>query len=97
MVLTRGRIQLNREPREHFTRPAANPLFHSAAEAYGRHVIGVVLTGGECGDGKGMQVITSCGGVGSRPGPDARHARVGHRRGPEFRWMERGPTSGMYS
>jgi two-component system chemotaxis response regulator CheB len=32
-------------PREHFSRPAINPLFRSAAHAYRNRVIGIILTG----------------------------------------------------
>ena len=64
MILTRGQIRLNREPKEHFTRPAANPLFRSAATVYGARVIGVVLTGGDSDGAEGMRAITEHGGIG---------------------------------
>ena len=36
---------LNQAPPEHYCRPSVNPLFRSAAEWYGKTVLGVMLTG----------------------------------------------------
>lgn len=42
---TTYRIVLDDGPKENFVRPAADPLFRSVAEAYGKFSVGVVLTG----------------------------------------------------
>jgi two-component system, chemotaxis family, protein-glutamate methylesterase/glutaminase len=63
MLLRPGRIRLSRGPKAHHTRPAADPLFVSAAEAYGSQVVGIVLSGGD-GDGAiGLRAIKLHGGL----------------------------------
>lgn len=49
---------LNQAPPEHYCRPSVNPLFRSAAEWYGKTVLGVMLTGmGDDGfEGTGLLV-----------------------------------------
>jgi two-component system chemotaxis response regulator CheB len=59
-----GRMGLNQEPKVHHSRPAANPLFESAAAVHGPHVIGIVLTGGDSDGAEGLRSITSVGGIG---------------------------------
>ena len=63
MQLRDGRIRLNRGPREHFTRPAIDPLFRSAARQYGAAVIGVVLSGTGSDGASGLEEIKAAGGL----------------------------------
>lgn len=63
MLVQHGKLALSQGPRENFSRPAIDPLFRSAAQAYGRRVTGVVLSG-TLGDGTvGLMVIKAHGGT----------------------------------
>jgi two-component system chemotaxis response regulator CheB len=63
MLIDGGVIRVTRGPKEHRFRPAIDPLFRTAAWAYGNRVLGVVLTG-LLGDGSvGLQTIKSAGGT----------------------------------
>jgi two-component system chemotaxis response regulator CheB len=63
MTFESGRITLDGEPKEHHTRPAVDPLFSSAARAYGRRVVGIVLSGGGHDGMQGLRDVTAAGGL----------------------------------
>jgi two-component system chemotaxis response regulator CheB len=63
MTLEAGRVRLSRGPREHFTRPAIDPLFRSAAATYGKRSIGLVLSGMGRDGTAGLSAIRRAGGI----------------------------------
>jgi two-component system chemotaxis response regulator CheB len=63
MLIEPGRIRLSRGPKEQGTRPAIDPLFRSAADAYRERTVGVLLTGAG-GDGvRGLIAVKAAGGI----------------------------------
>ncbi|MGE5268696.1 MAG: chemotaxis protein CheB [Thiohalocapsa sp.] len=63
LLVDAGRVVLNRGPRVHFTRPAIDPLFRSAARSYGARVIGVVLSGTGSDGVIGLEAIHAAAGL----------------------------------
>jgi two-component system, chemotaxis family, protein-glutamate methylesterase/glutaminase len=63
LLVRRGHMALSRGPRVNWSRPAIDPLFRSAAKAYGSGVVGIVLTG-RLNDGTaGLYEIKRHGGI----------------------------------
>jgi two-component system chemotaxis response regulator CheB len=63
MTFSNDHVRLDHDAKQHFTRPAVDPLFVSAAKAYGPRVVAVILTGGGHDGMQGLLRVTSEGGL----------------------------------
>jgi two-component system chemotaxis response regulator CheB len=63
LLLSDGHLRVPRGPRENGYRPAADPLFRSAARFFGRRAIGVVLSGTLSDGAAGLAAIRREGGL----------------------------------
>jgi two-component system, chemotaxis family, protein-glutamate methylesterase/glutaminase len=63
MLLGGDYVDVNRAPKQHWMRPAIDPLFVSAAKTFGRRVAGVILSGGGADGVQGLVAIKAAGGL----------------------------------
>lgn len=58
-----GTFALSLDERVHYSRPAIDVLFESAAEAYGERLMGIILSGANADGAAGLKAVAAAGGV----------------------------------
>ena len=63
LLIEKGNFALSTEGPVYFARPSIDVLFESAADAYGEHVVGIILTGANGDGARGLARIKAGGGL----------------------------------
>ncbi|HEX6639436.1 MAG TPA: chemotaxis protein CheB [Steroidobacteraceae bacterium] len=64
LLVESGRtFALSQDDRVHYSRPAVDVLFESAAEAYGDRLLGIVLSGANPDGARGLRAVADAGGM----------------------------------
>ena len=63
LLIEKGHFALSIEGPISYARPSVDALFESAADAYGEHVVGVILTGANRDGAEGLAAIKRRGGL----------------------------------
>lgn len=66
-------LSLSSEEVVHYSRPAIDPLFESAADVFGAGLVGVILTGASEDGAHGLQSVFAAGGTAIVQHPDRAH------------------------
>lgn len=70
LLIEEGRMRVTHGPKENRFRPAVDPLFRSAAYAYGNRVIGIILSGSLDDETAGLWTVKQHGGIAIVQHPD---------------------------
>lgn len=76
LLVSKGKIQLAHSRLIRFSRPSIDVMFASVAATYGRHVMGVILSGSNRDGADGIAAIKRAGGVTVAQSPESAEFRI---------------------